>query len=162
MADYSYIEQFLVWGNGLSVVEALVNVAYQQGLITKQEMPPLIDHLNEFSSRWPTDWELPEDKFERVVFLTSWNQWVECIISKLMHNAMIFSMRESDPEDASQYRLIHHFPNSLDELSLEYAVKALLEDPAGDERKLPMHVSVLNRRSLFAMQCIVSSTKRYS
>ena len=161
MADYQYIEQFLdARQNGLAEVEALVHVAYEQGLITKQEMPPLIEHLNQFGGRWPTDWEIPEDKFEQVVFLTSWNQWVECIVSKLMHNAMIFSMMENDSDDAGQYRLIHHFPTSLDELSLECTVEGLLKDKSGYERKLTMHVNVLNRRSLFAMQCILSLPQR--
>ena len=161
MANYEYIEQFLdARQNGLSEVESLVHVAYEQGLITKQEMPPLIEHLDEFGGRLPTDWALPEDKFEQVVFLTAWNQWVECIISKLMHNGMIFSMMASDSEDANHYQLIHHFPNSLDELSLEYTVEGLLKDKSGHDRKLTMHVNVLNRRSLFAMQCILSLPQR--
>ena len=112
MANYEYIKQFLdARQNGMSEAEALVNVAYEQGLITKQEMPPLIDHLDEFGGRLPTDWELPEDQFEQVVFLTSWNHWVGCIISKLMHNGMILNMIEEETEDANRYQLIHHFPN---------------------------------------------------
>ena len=35
-----------------------------------------------------------------------------------------------------------------------------MQDKVGHERKLTMHVNVLNRRSLFAIQCMLSTTKR--
>tara|TARA_B100001093_G_scaffold261841_1_gene250250 strand:+ start:20 stop:745 length:726 start_codon:yes stop_codon:yes gene_type:complete len=157
MSNYEFIRSFLEAKNsGISGVEALVQVAYDQGLITKQEMLPLIQHLTEFGGELPTDIEVPEDKFERVVWLTRWNDWVECIVSKLMHNAVIFSMIDKDEEGVTRDQLIHHFPISLDELSLECHVESLMKDKTGHERKVTMHVNVLNRRSLFAMQCILS------
>lgn len=161
MSSYEYISSFLeAKCRGLSEVEALVQVAYEQGLIVKDEMPPIIDHLNEFGGEFPTQWDVPEDKFDQVVFLTAWNQWVECIVSKLMHNGMIFSMMSRESEGAEEYKLIHHFPNSLDELSLEYKVENLMRDQTGDERRLTMHVNILNRRSIFALQCLLSLSQK--
>lgn len=161
MAKYEFIEQFLnVQKGGLSGKEALVQVAYEQGLITKQEMSPLLEHLGMSGARLPKDWTLPRDKFEQVVFLTAWDKWVECIVSKLMHNAIVFNMMDSDPEQAKGFSLIHNFPSSLDELSLEYAVKALMQDKTGEERCLTVQVNVLNRRSLFAIQCMFPLPQR--
>ena len=68
-----------------------------------------------------------------------------------MNNGMMFSMMDWDPVDAKRYQLNHRFPKSLDELSLENNVERLLKDTTGHEHKLTMHVSVLNRRSLFAI-----------
>ena len=161
MAKYEYIEQFLdVQKGGLSEKEALVQVAYEQGLITKQEMSPLIEHLSESGARLPENWTVPTDTFERVVFLTAWDKWVECIVSKLMHNAIVFNMMDNDPEQAKGFSLIHNFPSSLDELSLEHAVKALMQDKTGEERCLIVQVNVLNRRSLFAIQCMLPLPQR--
>ena len=161
MAKYKYIEQFLdVQKGGLSEREALVQVAYEQGLITKQEMSPLIEHLRESGARLPDNWTVPRDTFERVVFLTAWDKWVECIVSKLMHNAIVFNMMDNDPEQAKGFSLIHNFPSSLDELSLEHAVKALMQDKTGEERCLTVQVNVLNRRSLFAIQCMLPLPQR--
>ena len=161
MAKYEFIEQFLnVQKGGLSEKEALVQVAYEQGLITKQEMSPLIEHLGASGARLPKDWTVPRDKFEQVVFLTAWDKWVECIVSKLMHNAIVFNMMDSDPEQAKGFSLIHNFPSSLDELSLEHAVKALMQDKTGEERCLTVQVNVLNRRSLFAIQCMLPLPQR--
>ena len=70
--------------------------AYELGLITRQEKQPLIQHLNECGTI-PSGLETSRDKFEQVIFLTAWNEWVQCVVSKLMHNAMIFTMIESDP-----------------------------------------------------------------
>lgn len=161
MAKYEYIEQFLkVREEGLSEGETLVQVAYEQGLITKEEMSPLLEHLCESGARLPKDWTLPRDKFEQVVFLTAWDKWVECIVSKLMHNAIVFNMMDNDPEQAKGFSLIHSFPSSLDELSLEHAVKALMQDKIGEERCLTLQVNVLNRRSLFAIQCLLPLPQR--
>ena len=161
MSDYEYIGAFLdSKSRGLSEVESLVQVAYEQGFITREEMPRLIDHLNESGAQFPTDWKLPENRFDQVVFLTAWNQWVECIVAKLMNNGMMLSMMEDDPVDAKRYQLIHHFPKSLDELSLENNVERLLKDTTGHERKLTMHVNVLNRRSLFAIQCMLPLSQK--
>ena len=149
MAKYEYIEQFLkVREEGLSEGETLVQVAYEQGLITKEEMSPFLEHLCESGARLPKDWTLPRDK------------WVECIVSKLMHNAIVFNMMDNDPEQAKGFSLIHSFPSSLDELSLEHAVKALMQDKIGEERCLTLQVNVLNRRSLFAIQCLLPLPQR--
>ena len=144
----------------MSEVESLVQVAYEQGFISREEMPQLIGHLNESDVQFPTDWTIPGNKFDQVVFLTAWNEWVECIVAKLMNNGMIFSMMNDDPVDAKKYRLIHHFPKSLDELSLENNVERLLQDTTGHKRKLTMHVNVLNRRSLFAIQCMLPLSQK--
>lgn len=161
MSNYQYVEQFLTsHKNGAPVKESLVESAYELGLITRQEKEPLIDHLTKCSCRFPEDWDLPEDKFERVIFLTAWNEWVQCVVSKLMHNAMIFSMRETESVEANYYQLIHHFPSTIDELSLEYTVERLMKDTVGHERQLTLHVNVLNRRSLFAIQCMLSLSQK--
>ena len=161
MSNYQYIEQFLkLHKSGFTINAALVESAYELGLITRQEKGPLVGHLNESGLRFPHDWQLPKDKFEQVIFLTAWNEWVQCVVSKLMHNAMIFSMMESEPNDERHHQLIHHFPTTLDELSLEYTVDRLMQDKSGHERKVTMHVNVLNRRSLFAIQCMLSLPQR--
>ena len=85
---------------GMQTLEQALSKNAIKGLITKEEMSPLIQHLNEFGGRFPTDWKLPDDKFEQVVFLTAWNQWVECIVSKLMHNAIVFGISQQESEDA--------------------------------------------------------------
>ena len=69
MSDYEYNRVFLeAKSRGLSEVGALVQATYKQGLINREELPTPIAHLNGFSVQFPTDWTIPENKFDQVVF----------------------------------------------------------------------------------------------
>ena len=156
MIEYDFIEQFIEAINGgMTEAEALVEVTYDQGLIVKTEMEQLIEHLSECLSETDVDWTIPEDKFERVIFLTGWNEWVQFICCKLMHNASVFYSRARDPYSSDHGRLISHFPRTIDEMVMENQVEALMRDTKGSERLLTMYVNVLNKRSIFAIQCLL-------
>jgi hypothetical protein len=161
MADYEYFEQFLDGINaGLTEAEALVEVTYDMGLITKNESARLVTMLEEATPNLKRDWTVPEDAFEKVVFMTGWNEWVQCIAMKIMQNGTVLSVRSKDPEEAKNFTWVHHFPQTLDEMSLQQQIDALMADKTGFERKLTMYVNVLNRRSIFALQCMLSLSEQ--
>ena len=161
MIEYDFIEQFIEAINGgMTEAEALVEVTYDQGLIEKTEKEQLIEHLSECLSDTDGDWTSPEDKFERVIFLTGWNEWVQFICCKLMHNASILYSRARDPYSNDHGRLISHFPRSINEMVMENQVEALMLDTKGSDRRLTMHVNVLNKRSIFAIQCLLGLPER--
>ena len=161
MIEYDFIEQFLEAINGgMTEAEALVEVTYDQGLILKTEKIKLIEHLSGCFGPTGMNWQIPEDKFERVIFMTGWNEWVQCIACQLMQNATIFSSRERDPYSSNHGRLISHFPRTIDDMVMQSQVEALMKDTKGSERQLTMYVNVLNNRSIFAIQCLLGLSEK--
>ncbi len=157
MSEYEYFTCFLdAIKEGASQEKAWALVAYEQGLIIKEEVDAIAKYFEGKESPFPEEYqEIPTDEFEKVVFLTAWNELVQANAWKMMHNGMVFHIAEKEGDTGVPQNLIHHYPQTLDELALQKCVEALLADKKGEKRTLIVRFEIVNRRSIFAFQCLV-------
>lgn len=147
---------------GATEEQAWALTAYEQGLITKDEAFHMFGEPN-FTGIRRTDvrtWEIPEEPFEKIVYLTAWNAWVEAILPKILHNGVVLERQARKGTKTREEMLVYDFPRDISELALQNQLEEILSIEGGRSRYCYLQKISRNRRAIFALQCLLKIPER--
>ena len=142
---------------GATEEQAWALTAYEQGLLTRKEAFEMFGEpqLTGFRRDNVRVWEIPEDPFDRLVYLTAWNEWIGTVLFKIMHNNVVLKLRERKFTKVFEHKLVYDFPRDISELALQNQLEEILRQGGGYPRACYIQKSRRNRRAIFALQCLL-------
>lgn len=162
MSDFNFIDFLELIEEGLSTQEAIARLAYEYGLITEQEIHNVVTMFSNSMASFNKipKWEIPEDPFEKVVYVTAWTEWLHINIWKVMHNAMTLSAMKQrrlgeDVQDAYQF----DFPLNPKELSLQWQLQEILKSQKGEPQFCTLRMRKKSRKGVFVLQCLLGMSE---